>query len=88
LLEAREFKKVRAEVSSRKPELVLQTGHSAKPANLVFSPDSSLVAFLDEVWTMKLWDVLTGRILRSFQEVGTKDSDLAFSRDSSELAIT
>jgi WD40 repeat protein len=53
-----------------KPELVLQTGHAYAPLMLAFSADSRLVASAD--WypstgdgTIKLWEVATGRQLRT-----------------------
>jgi WD40 repeat protein len=78
--------------SAVRPQLVLQTGYAFYGAErLVFSPDGRLLAtttfFSDQI---KLWDVATGRELRTLSNGGAGQSTnvtaLAFSPDSRRLA--
>ncbi|MBC7930516.1 MAG: hypothetical protein H7Z38_08095, partial [Rubrivivax sp.] len=70
---------------AQRPELVLQTGHASQILSAAFSSDAKLLATrgADGV---KLWDIATGRMLRTFapaQEIG---SNVAFSPDDRSVA--
>jgi WD40 repeat protein/uncharacterized caspase-like protein len=73
-------------LSSEKPELILQTGHSQKSEGLAFSPDGRYVATGSVDHTIKLWEVATGRELRTLTgHTGTVKA-VAFSPDGQTLA--
>lgn len=48
------------------PELILNIGHSAKVTKLVLSPDGTRLLSATEDNTVKLWDVQSGREIRSY----------------------
>lgn len=54
-----------AESDQRKPELVLQTGHSRSVRSVVFSPDNRWAASGSFDNTIKIWEFETGRELRA-----------------------
>jgi WD40 repeat protein len=51
----------------RAQELSVQTGHSLSIVHLAFSKDQSLLASCGEDNTLVLWDVASGRQIRSFR---------------------
>jgi WD40 repeat protein len=75
-----------AELSTaQKPELVVQTGHSAGVDAVAFSPDGKTLASGGDDNTVKLWEVSTGTELRTLKHSSPVRS-LAFSPDGSTLA--
>ncbi len=75
-----------APASSEKPELILQTGHSQKSEGVAFSPDGRHVATGSVDHTIKIWEVATGRELRTLAgHIGTVKA-IAFSPDAQMLA--
>ncbi len=71
---------------SAKPELVIQNGHRSYIYSVTFSPDGKLMASGSEDRTLKLWEVSTGRPLRSFTGHDKKIASVAFSPDGMMLA--
>lgn len=72
--------------TSDKPELVVQTGHSAIVKSIAFSPDEKLLASGGADNTVKLWDVASGKELRTFYGHSNEISSVAFSPDGTMLA--
>ncbi len=69
-----------------KPELVIQSGHTREYLRAEFSPDGQLLAtFVGEDQMVKLWDVGTGKELRTFRHDAIVNV-IAFSPDSRTLA--
>ncbi len=69
----------------QKLELVVENGVSM-PSNLAFSPDGRLFAVAAEYQIIKLFDVESGKELRSFSISDSVDS-IAFSSDSKMLSF-
>ena len=69
-----------------KPELVVQTGHTGDISSIAYSPDGKLVASGSFDNTIKLWDVETGKELRTFYGHTGKVMSVAFSPDGKLLA--
>jgi WD40 repeat protein/uncharacterized caspase-like protein len=73
-------------VMGQRPELSVQTGHSAQVLSLAFTSDSKLLASGSVDKTIVLWDPATGNQLRALKEhTGTVNS-VAFSPDDKQLA--
>jgi WD40 repeat protein len=69
-----------------KPELVVQTGHSLAIFAIAMSPDGRLLATGSHDATVKLWDVATGRELRTFSGHTNFLQVVGFSPDGRTLA--
>ena len=63
-----------SEPVTNKPELVIQKGHLATIHSISFSPDGKYIITASEDGTAKLWEVSTGRAIRTFENVGTNAS--------------
>jgi WD40 repeat protein len=71
----------RAGESSSRPEIVVRVGHSDWVASIAFSPDDSPAVSVSRDHTLKLWDVATGQLLRTFEGHGGKVTSSSFSPD-------
>ncbi len=67
--------------NSSKPELVLPLGHIDPIVSCEFSPDGKTVLTGAEDHTAKIWDVVSGRILKSFNGHTTTVTHARFSPD-------
>jgi WD40 repeat protein len=63
------------------PELILQTGHIQGITSLAFSPDGKLLASASNDNTVKIWDVDTGRELRTYARHNDLILSVAWSLD-------
>ena len=72
--------------STKKPEVVIQSGHS-KPVNTIaFSPDGTWLASGANDDTIKIWDTSAGYVLRTFYGHSSNVNALAVSPDGRLLA--
>src|SRR5262249_41740862 len=62
-----------------KVEIVSQISHSTSVTSVAFSPDGARVLSGGADSTLKLWDVATGRLLRTFQGHAGQVSSVVFS---------
>ena len=62
------------------PELKINSGHADMVNSVCFSPDDKYVASGSEDKTIKLWDVATGKELKTFTDAD-KIYSVAFSAD-------
>jgi WD40 repeat protein len=70
--------------AGQKPELIVQTGHSAHVNAVALSPDGSILASSSKDGTIKLWNVATGAQLRTFY--GGGGYSVAFNHDGTLIA--
>ncbi len=66
---------------AQRPELVMQTGHPGGPTAVAFSPDTRLAVTGGSDNTVKLWDMGTGRELRTLRGFSRPADRVAFSVD-------
>lgn len=64
-----------APVQAEAPQIIPQIGHAGKITELFFSPDDRYLFTGSNDHSIKLWDVETGRLVRTFKE---KDLNFAF----------
>ena len=69
-----------------KPELVVQSGHKGEILTTAFSPDGKMLASAGDDDGIKLWDVETGKELRTFYGHKQAVTCLAFSPDGKKIA--
>jgi WD40 repeat protein len=72
--------------SAQKPELVVGTGHADVAYAIAFSPDGKILASGSGDDTIKLWEVASGRELRTFHGHTDVVNSVAFSPDGRILA--
>src|SRR5687768_10127908 len=72
--------------TSARPELVLQTGHTTRINAVVFSPDGKWIASGGSDNQIKIWDISSGRELRSLNGHTGWVKSLAVSSDGLWLA--
>src|SRR5689334_18198424 len=58
------------------PEVVSQNQHDGEIKSLAFSPDGRQVLSGSDDGTVKLWDVATGQVIRTFVAEGDETSSL------------
>src|SRR5882724_7512154 len=71
---------------AQKAELVVQTGHSNSVDSVAFSADGKTLASGSKDKTIKLWEVATGRGLRTLAGHSDEVRSLGFSMDGRTLA--
>src|SRR5437763_595449 len=67
---------------AQKPELVVRTGHSGGVTSVAISPDGTTLASGSRDNTIKLWDVATGRELRTLKGHSNSDNSVGFTVES------
>jgi WD40 repeat protein len=71
---------------SNRPEIFVQLGHSGQVLTVAFSSDGSLLASGSDDKTIKLWNVASGRELRTLAGHSNAVESVAFSPDGKLLA--
>jgi len=72
--------------AQEKPEVFVQLGHSGSVNSVSFSPDGKVLASGGEDNTVKLWDVASGKLIRSINAHIDAVNTVAFSPDGKILA--
>jgi len=68
------------------PEFVLQNGHSGSVYSVAFSADGEILASGSDDNTVKLWEIASGRLLRTIEGHSDDVTSVAFSLDGKTLA--
>lgn len=76
--------------SQEEPELVLQVGHSKNITDVCFSNDGNFFASCDNKKEIRLWDVTSGKLIRTIIPYDFKDhiSDILFSADDRYILVS
>jgi len=69
-----------------KVELIFNTGHSSSIQSMCYSPDGAYIASASRDKTIKIWEVETGRLLRTLTEHTDAVNSVAYSPDGAYLA--
>jgi len=73
-------------MAQSKPEVYVQFGHHKEITSISFSKDGKYIATGSEDRTIKLWDILTGREIRTILGHSDKINSILFSPDSRYIA--
>ena len=68
------------------PEVVFNVGHSASIESIAYSPDGAYIASGSEDNTIKLWEVETGRLLRTLRGHNRDVNSICYSPDGKYIA--
>ena len=79
---------VAATQDPNKPELVMQNGHADFVRDVEFTPDGKFVVSASVDRTIKVWEVSTGRVVRTLLGHTLPVTSIAISRDGRWLAST
>lgn len=77
---------ISATISSKKPELILQAGHTKAVNAVAFGPDGLWLASGSKDNTIKIWDTTEGKVLRTLYAHSSNVNALAVSPDGKLLA--
>jgi WD40 repeat protein len=73
-------------VNAQTPELVVQSGHASSITAIAFNTDGKVLASASQDGNVKLWDIRTGKQIRTLNGHSTGVYALAFSPDGQTLA--
>src|SRR2546430_3405164 len=66
---------------AQKSELVVQAWHTNSVNSVAFNPDGRMILSASDDHTLKLWDVATGRLIRTFKGHADEVTRAVFSPD-------
>ena len=69
-----------------KPEIYVEMGHKGEVSSVCFSPEGNYIASGSFDITIKLWEVSTGKLVRTFEGHRNSVSSVAFSPDGKYIA--
>jgi WD40 repeat protein/uncharacterized caspase-like protein len=75
-----------ADDAGHKPRLAVQTGHGDQVTSLAFSPDGALLLSGSDDKTARVWDLATGREIRTFGGHADQVLSVAFAPDGRTIA--